>query len=395
MSKHIQEILNQLDNSKSCASIDDVSKVIFGISKDEHCDQLNYEKIALRINESISYDIDPDGSPYFSHFNFSDLTPEIIQYWNQRADSTNNILMKARYLGLVYEFSYQVIHENIKFSKILDYIKSLIEVVERRLVTHNRQLLSLIKRAFIIANLKNQKSLAKQIINLALQIESQIAEDDLCGTWGLCFKLFIIDKCKYLDDELKQKIIDDMFARLLRLKDLSISETPLQSTEPYVSQQAVNFLLSYYRSIDDQSKITEVLAIFAEIVELRTNRKNAILKISDYEILHGQYIKNGRYAEASVIMEKIQRISPQQTQLLQKISTPVKIPHNVIDQLLNQLKSDNLRECLGKTLPFFIPQKQTTESNLQNKTSGSFFQQLFFSNKIYLDHNGRKVATVK
>ena len=186
-----------------------------------------------------------------------------------------------------------------------------------------------------------------------------------------------------------------MFDRLTRLKQLSVSETPLRGTEPYVSQQAVNFLLSYYRSIDDQSKITEVLAIFAEIVELRTKNKNVLLQVSDYEILYGQFIKNSRKAEASVIMEKIQKISPQQTQLLQKISIPVRISYHLIDQLMIQLKSDNLRECLGKTLPFFIPQKQITESNLQNKISGSFFSAFVFSDKIYLDHNGRKVATVK
>ncbi|WP_419224750.1 DUF4209 domain-containing protein [Acinetobacter sp. A2] len=395
MSKYIQEILNQLDNSKSCASIDDIGKVIFKIPKGGNNKPLEYERMAFGIHESTSYDIDHEGSPYFSHVNLSGLTEEMIEYWNERADITDNPLMKARYFGLIYEFSYLVTKKNIEFPKLIRYIESLIEIIQKRLVTYDRYLYSLIKRAYVIASSKNQENLVKEIIELAIQIEPQIAEDDLCGTWGLCFDLFIAGKSKYLNDTLKQKIIDEMFDRLTRLKQLSVRETPLRGTEPYVSQQAVNFLLSYYRSIDDQSKITEVLAIFAEIVELRTNRKNAILKISDYEILHGQYIKNGRYAEASVIMEKIQRISPQQTQLLQKISTPVKIPHNVIDQLLNQLKSDNLRECLGKTLPFFIPQKQTTESNLQNKTSGSFFQQLFFSNKIYLDHNGRKVATVK
>ena len=173
-----------------------------------------------------------------------------------------------------------------------------------------------------------------------------------------------------------------MFDRLTRLKQLSVSETPLRGTEPYVSQQAVNFLLSYYRSIDDQSKITEVLAIFAEIVELRTKNKNVLLQVSDYEILYGQFIKNSRKAEASVIMEKIQKISPQQTQLLQKISIPVRISYHLIDQLMIQLKSDNLRECLGKTLPFFIPQKQITESNLQNKIVDLFFQHLFFQIKF-------------
>ncbi len=254
---------------------------------------------------------------------------------------------------------------------------------------------SLIKRAYVIASSKNQENLVKEIIDLAIQIESQIAEDDLCRTWGLCFDLFIVGKSKYLNKTLKQKIIDEMFDRLTRLKQLSVSETPLRGTEPYVSEQAVNFLLSYYRSIDDQSKITEVLAIFAEIVKLRTKNKNVLLQVSDYEILYGQYIKNSRKAEASVIMEKIQRISPQQTQLLQKISIPVRIPYHLIDQLMIQLKSDNLIKCLDNTLLFFIPKKHQTESNLQNKISGSFFQQLFFQNKIYLDHNGRKVATVK
>lgn len=395
MSNNLEKILNQLDYSKTYQTIDDISKVIFKIPKEANNKPLEYERMAFGIHESTSYDIDQEGSPYFSHVKLSDLTAEIIEYWNERADITNNPLMKARYLGLIYEFGYEVTQKNIRFPNIIIYIKSLIEIIQNRLVTEDRSLYSLIKRAYVIASSKNQENLVKEIIELAIQIESSVAEDDLCGTWGLCFKLFIIDKCKHLDDELKQKIIDDMFARLLRLKDLSVSETPLRGTEPYVSQQAVNYLLSYYRSVGNQSKITEVLAIFAEIVELRTNRKNAILKVSDYEILHGQYIKNNRYDEASIIMEKIQRISSQQTQLLQQISTPVKIPYDVIDQLLNQLKSNNLRECLDKTLSFFIPKKHLTESNLRNKIRGSFFQNLFFSNKIYLDHNGRKVSTVK
>lgn len=395
MSKILEQTLNQLDSSQNCKSIDDISTLIFSIPKDKDSNQLKYEKIAFGIHESTSYDIDQEGSPYFSHINLSDLTVEMIQYWNKRADSTHNMLMKARYLGLIYEFSYQLTQKNIEFPKLILYIESLIEIIQKRLVTEDRYLYSLIKRAYVIASSKNQEKLVKKIIELAIQIESQIAEDDLCGTWGLCFKLFIIDKCKHLDDELKQKIIDDMFARLLRLKDLSVSETPLRGTEPYVSERAVNFLLSYYRSIDDQSKITEILAIFSEIVELRTKNKNVLLQVSDYGILYDQYIKNSRKAEASVIMEKIQRISPQQTQLLQKISTPVRIPYHLIDQLMIRLKSDNLIKCLDNTLLFFIPKKHQTETNLQNKISGSFFQQLFFQNRIYLDHNGRKVATVK
>lgn len=395
MSNNLEKILNQLDYSKTYQMIDDISKIIFKIPKDGNNKPLEYERMAFGIHESTSYDIDQEGSPYFSHVNLSDLTAETIQYWNKRADITNNPLMKVRYLGLIYEFSYEVTQENIKFPNIIIYIKSLIEIIQKRLVTYDRYLYSLIKRAYVIASSKNQENLVKEIIELAIQIESQIAEDDLCGTWGICFDLFIAGKSKYLNDTLKQKIIDEMFDRLTLLKQLSVSETPLRGTEPYVSQQAVNFLLSYYRSINDQSKITEVLAIFAEIVELRTKNKNALLQVSDYEILYGQYTKNSRKAEASVIMEKIQRISPQQTQLLQKIFTPVRIPYHLIDQLMDQLKSNNLIKCLDNTLLFFIPKKQQTESNLQNKISGSFFQQLFFQNKIYLDHNGRKVATVK
>jgi hypothetical protein len=94
-----------------------------------------------------------------------DINGDVIVYWEERANHTANPILKARYAGLVWDFTSNVTPTKPSHHLAIIYVESLIAIVEDRL-QNGIDLIRKIKRAISVAISINNKKLINKSIDL-------------------------------------------------------------------------------------------------------------------------------------------------------------------------------------------------------------------------------------
>ena len=87
-----------------------------------------------------------DGKAYESP-SLSLVDDDIIEYWKNRSQNTNNPIMKARYSGLVWDLSEAAIGEKPNYRIAIDYVNALLDVTDKDLCEHPTETITKITRA--------------------------------------------------------------------------------------------------------------------------------------------------------------------------------------------------------------------------------------------------------
>ena len=176
------------------------------------------------------------------------VTKEIIDYWKTRVSETNNPILKARYSGLIWDFSKTILNESPNYKIGLEYVESLIETVEQRICRREIELITKIKRAMQVALSLNATELIERVKFATIELENNIAENDKLGLWGYSFDLLIGNKKINLTEEEEENII-----KILELRfDELTSEEQLN---PWNAEASVERLANYYRKKGNEKKV--------------------------------------------------------------------------------------------------------------------------------------------
>jgi hypothetical protein len=122
-----------------------------------------------------------------------DITPEIIAYWEQRAATVINPLLKTRYTGLVLDFKKRITGNNPDYKTIkLAHVEALIEVVAGDYCKHSLITLDYALRALQLANGFRKEDLKQRVVQAFYETHKRIdAKDSSAGLWGRIVKALI------------------------------------------------------------------------------------------------------------------------------------------------------------------------------------------------------------
>ncbi|MGI0081464.1 MAG: hypothetical protein ACRECH_17810 [Nitrososphaerales archaeon] len=90
----------------------------------------------------------------------SEVTPEVVNYWLQRLDVTNNPILKARYAGLAWEFGKKHLHMPIKHNVAITHVNALLAIEERNLCSEPIGTIDKLLRALSVAYALNDDALS-------------------------------------------------------------------------------------------------------------------------------------------------------------------------------------------------------------------------------------------
>jgi hypothetical protein len=193
----LQRKLNELDSSKEMLSDYGLSEKINSITNGDECLEARAERMAFGFCENYE-ERNPGWGTYFGPMmvftgddgtiyenpSVSLVNEEIINYWVGRAGDTSNLLMKARYYGLVFDLSNKATGNRPDHKVALNYIHALVGVVDNSLCEHSTELIRKIKRAYSVSCTINNDVAKESTIASAISLENRIAEDDKAGLWG-------------------------------------------------------------------------------------------------------------------------------------------------------------------------------------------------------------------
>ncbi|MEG5786968.1 DUF4209 domain-containing protein [Enterobacter bugandensis] len=311
------------------------------------------------------------------------VTKEILDYWTARAKESNHPLLKARYYGLVWDFTKKVTNQKPDYSIATEYIKSLIDVINKDLCEHPSESIKKVTRAYKVACSINNNDLINACIDSAINLEDRIAEDDKAGLWGFCFDLFVLNKSKNLSQAQEFKLIEDLELRLARVS---------RNQSPWGTESAGIPLAKYYRTKGMEGETRRVIEVVGKSFEDSCEGLAPIQKSSILQHTHDIYLSYNMKIDAERVAMKITEVGPDVVDSMQEFSHATRIPKEKLEAYLESITSGGLESALNKIAYHFIPHKEQLEQQVLDLAKKHPLSYLF--SKTLQDHKGRPVATI-
>lgn len=313
------------------------------------------------------------------------VTPEIMDYWAKRAKETNNPILKARYSGLIWDFSKPILSVNPDYKIGLDYIKSLIEIVESRNFKYETDLIIKIKRAIQLAIGLKAVELIENAKKATIELENEIAENDKPGLWGFSYDILVCNKKINLTADEEEKII-----KTLELRFVELSTEP--NLNPWNAEAAAERLADYYRKKGNEQKVKDIILQLGKAYEENEKTGSAMQISSWLQHLHKIYTDYGLTDEANAVLIRLRELGPKINEELKPISSSFEIPKDKLDAFINFIVEGDPNLIFHKIIQNFIPKKDEIKERMFELAKTAPLSYLI-STSIQ-DNRGRVIATI-
>jgi hypothetical protein len=396
----MQEILTKIDNIQNFSEQDISAELKRLIPKDktEISTELKAELLAFEFIEN-PYTENSEWGTYFRPMmvwrNDDGTTTEspsislvdkvIMDYWYKRIFETNNSLMKARYSGLIWDFSKPILNVNPAYKIGIIYIESLIDTVDYDIENYEFESITKIKRAIQVSCTLNNTELINKAKEVTLKLELKIAQNDKTGFWGFSYDTLIQNPKVQLTEKEEQSIIESLE---LRFKELT-SEDQLN---PWNAEAAAERLANYFRRKGVNEKVKQIILALGKAYELQEKDGSAMQISSWLQHQHKIYINYGLHEEANSILKRLREIGPKINEELQLISSSFKLPSEKLEKFYEFILDGNKSQILHNIAKNFIPNKDELKERMFEMAKTTPLSYLISTN--IQDSKGRVVATI-
>ncbi|WP_336022255.1 DUF4209 domain-containing protein [Acinetobacter lwoffii] len=399
MKNVLHDVLKKYDTTeKEYQPFHVICKEIKDLTLGEKSTEVDAEIMALTFGENEGGETGPWGTFFrpnmryhgpkgvFENPNYENITEEIIDYWKQRAENVENLYLKARYLGLFYEFNSKVTGRPFDIKLTILYIRTIILLCEENNNLEENDLIRMILRALnIVLKIKNNE-LEKSTIEAVIALEDKISKDLELITWGFCFENLVLKNKKKLTDNQLNKLIDDMEKRIIRLAIYK---------EPYLIEHAVEMLSQYFRSNKNQNKVEEIVQKLAEVMKIKALKSSPVLAFDLYMNLHKLYKKNNMKNEMDEATRLITEIGPKVLASMQPMSVKTRIENDQIDIYLSNIVSGGFEKGLNRIIVEFLPKISEIQSGIKGRINQAPIFSLLTTQRLFQSGNGRLIATIE
>ena len=396
MNIELAQLISELDKSDEKITESCIATKINEVTQEDLSSESIAERIAFGFYEDYQHKqsgwgtyfgpmmvwVGDDGEVYESP-SISSVTEEIVEHWMSRSQITVNPILKARYCGLIWDLSNAAIGKKPEHTVAVNYVNALLEITDKDLCKHPTETIKKITRAYKVASGLNNTSLINRCIESAINLEDRIAEDSKAGLWGFCFDLFVLGKSKYLSEDQREKLIEGLEQRLMRLS---------RDSSPWECESAGIRLASYYRSKGKNEEVTRVIEIVGKSFEDACDGLAPIQASSWLQHVHDVYISFNMKDDAERITKKITEIGPKVVDSMQELSHSIEIPKEQLDAYLESMTNGGLENTLIRIAAHFIPKKDQVEEQVLELAKNYPLTYLF--TKTLQDHKGRPIATI-
>ncbi|MDM9628514.1 DUF4209 domain-containing protein [Rhizobium sp. S152] len=189
-----------------------------------------------------------DGSPFYSP-DPRDVTPDIIEHWQQRADALSHPVLKARYADLVWDLTYRVCNDrpDARFARLA--IDTYLESVAGQRNGDDHDDTAALRRALTLAtSVRDGRRMAVAKDAMLARFHIEVDKD---GLWVDLFEGLIANrKCGLTGD--------DRLGMVAKLENLLTVHTADATFDPHGAELVAGYLLPHYTAAHDLEAIKRV-----------------------------------------------------------------------------------------------------------------------------------------
>ena len=359
----------------------------------EPCKEWEYEVIAFTFHEDCR-DVPNEWGKYFG-LTFGDsinndpdmrsIDENTIAYWNDRVSAAKNPCMKARYAGLIWNFSKKVSGEQADYQIARTFVNALLEIASGKYYRYAVEVIPKLECALSVAISLNDSKLQEQVKSAILEYENFIAVDDEPGTWGFSFDLLVgKNKKTSLDEDRKREVIRELEERMERLQ---------KSGNHWGCEMAAERLIYYYGSIGEKANRIRVLRTLGSAFEEAARTVNPLLASAWLEHIHSLYFQYGLKNETEEMERGIHELGPEKQNNMQSVSFELEFDNRQLEDDVERMVQGSLEEGLSRIAMGYVENCEKVEKQVQD-LAGRYPLSFMFPTKR-IDHEGWTEALVR
>lgn len=395
----LKGVLDKFETDFSPLRESDVLHVIEGLinpdDKTTRPENFIAEAIAFMVHE----DRTGEGTVWKTHFgpmmtyengaevpSLAKINEKTIGYWEVRAQSTKNPILRARYADLVWDLG--KIATKIQPSHIFAQlaIDSYLEIARNHQHKDTTNIISKTERALTLALSLSDEKRVQQVAIAMMDLEHQVAEESKLGLWGFSYDNLIERKNSLISPTQEESIIKDLEQRL----DVAIQSQEEHKDAQWAAEATALRLAKYYRRKQLSSEVSRVLLSYGTCVISACSDEPALRASAWLQKLHGNYISFGLNDEAESIAIKLRQLGEKLNSELKSISTTVEIPTEKIEEYIAEITAGTVGEALRRLTLHNIPNIKQAQEQM-NRLAKEAPLSAMIPREI-LDGKGRPVA---
>lgn len=318
----------------------------------------------------------------------SRVTPEMLDYWADRAKEAKNPILKARYAALVWDFSREVTNKSADIGMAHVCIDSIIEMAKSLCHKYECDVIKKMKYAVKLAISINDKTRLNQLRDTIIDFEDRVADDTKRGLWGFSFDTLLMNKKVQLDDCQKAKIVNTNEERLESVSDFDNKE----SFEPFAAESVATRLAQYYRSQNQLDDVKRVLLKYGSAFVKASEEASGFLAIAWLQRVESVYRDFGLKNEAAQMLNVIQQRGPDAEKDMKQITVETKISHEEMENYVEAMVDGDINVAMSKIAFHYIPKRDEVAQEIKDLSKEHPLSFLFPT--IIQGDNGRTVAHI-
>ena len=365
-------------------------------------DEYNFELTAFAFHERVTTEAESQYTwfaPMMSRSDESgmrrewpsvnDITPEMLRHWIERSRVTKHPVLTARYAGLAWEFSRQVLSESAPISMAQKRVDAVVEMANVDAHDRPTDVFRKLGHAMNIAIAIHDPARTELVRDAIIAHERKVTEDDKLGLWGHAFDLLYDNQRALLTDTQRHSLIAELEARLQRVSNPQA--TP-EAVERWAAESAAQRLAIHFRKLKKQDDVRRVLRRVEHAFEHRAKDANGMLKQDWFEQVERLYRRFNLEEDASRMRRKIREVGPAVNSELVQHQQTFEIKKEDRDAFIDDKIGTDLDQAIVRVAVYFVSQRKATEEQLRSLSRHAAL--MFMMTRKILGEKGRHVASI-
>ncbi|WP_299463782.1 DUF4209 domain-containing protein [uncultured Microscilla sp.] len=320
------------------------------------------------------------------------ISPDMINYWQTRAEIVKNPIMKARYLGLLWDLQKKITGNKPSYLIPQKYVEALLDVVSGNYQDSFLIFIKLKRALEVSSSVNNQVLLKKTKASILKYTQLNHSEENIILEWT--FDLLLENKkfASRLSDSEKEGLIDKMEAKLTKLVYGSSGSSQIQTNPKILSiKEVATRLARYYKGKGQNlAEAQRVILLFGEAFLIYMVDDTPLQQYAHLDEMHKYYVDYGLREKEKEILALMRNKGPELKKSLQTVSFEINLPMDDVEAYFDSMITGNLKDDFVNFIISFIPDKAALTSSLHEKAQ--YNPTSFFMRQIPIGSKGRVVG---
>ena len=284
----------------------------------------------------------------------SQVTPEIISYWEERAANAVNPLLKMRYTGLVLDFKKRVTGKQPDYKTIkLANVEAIIEVVEGDYADHEYIALEYADRALKLASGFKNKELLKRVVKTYYDAHNRFGKEKW---WRHIFHAMINYPNAFA--QYKDEIVNENLERLNSIEQKALQEGGRTDKFAHDMVSQVEILCEYYHSIGEDEKIEGLLDRLLTVIKLPIPVRGGMWGHGMLEQMQNRYRKYGLDSKANCLFGELTELGKKSLEEMHRTEQSYTLKRSEIESFLKDVMRGNHDDRIKRYIIEYMPARE-------------------------------------